>query len=204
MHIYTNTYTTVFHFSRFSREKERKIISSSASKNLFRTIRSPSKFNHSLPGKARTIEATTFPLRRARKIELPLRRALLRSERSIRDFRSKAASRVPVTWPRYNRLHVRRGKQCCLSTSRSEPLDKVVESISKHSLTLRISDNPLLSGTFNCRIKRRQLAGFGPACTIYRSGEIWNVSSRKAIDHTCETLPLVSVLNSSNDRCREF
>lgn len=46
-HIYTNTYTTVFHFSRFSREKERKIISSSASKNLFRTIRSPSKFNHS-------------------------------------------------------------------------------------------------------------------------------------------------------------
>lgn len=91
---------------------------------------------------------------------------------------------------------MRRGKQCCLSTSRSEPLDKVVESISKHSLTLRISDNPLLSGTFNCRIKRRQLAGFGPACTIYRSGEIWNVSSRKAIDHTCETLRLVLVLNS--------
>lgn len=204
-HIYTNTYTTVFHFSRFSREKGRKIISSSASKNLFRTIRSPSKFNHSslYLGKPARSKRPRFPCR-ARKIELPLRRALLRSERSIRDFRSKAASRVPVTWPRYNRLHVRRGKQCCLSTSRSEPLDKVVESISKHSLTLRISDNPLLSGTFNCRIKRRQLAGFGPACTIYRSGEIWNVSSRKAIDHTCETLRLVLVLNSSNDRCREF
>lgn len=49
------------------------------------------------------------------------------------------------------------------------PLDNVVESISKHGPTLRISDNPLLPGTFNCRIKRRQLAGFASPHDLSRN-----------------------------------
>lgn len=134
-------------FTFLVEKKERKIVSSSASKDLFRTL-SVLRFK---------VQSHTSTLRvrkpahdhvssssRAENRVAPPRCPALKDRSVTFDQRPRR-----VTWHGLvdDRLHVLRGKQCCLSTSRSEPRSiRLPESISKHGLTLRISDNPLLSG----------------------------------------------------------
>lgn len=129
-------------FTFLVEKKERKIVSSSASKNLFRTP-SVKVQSHTLRVRKPAHDHVSSSSRAENRVAPPRCPAL--KDRSMTfDQRPRR-----VTWHGLvdDRLHVLRGKQCCLSTSRSEPRSiRLPESISKHGLTLRISDNPLLSG----------------------------------------------------------
>lgn len=129
-------------FTFLVEKKERKIVSSSASKNLFRTP-SVKVQSHTLRVRKPAHDHVSSSSRAENRVAPPRCPAL--KDRSVTfDQRPRR-----VTWHGLvdDRLHVLRGKQCCLSTSRSEPRSiRLPESISKHGLTLRISDNPLLSG----------------------------------------------------------
>lgn len=135
-HTHIHIHHSFFTFHAFLEKKERKIISSSASKNLFCTIRSITR-SSSVGKPARSDRSDhVSPSSRAENRVAPF------LERSPLKYRSVTFDQRPRhVFPLHHGLviyrpHVRRGKQCCLSTSRSEPLDKVVESISKHGLTL--------------------------------------------------------------------